>query len=179
MNPEIPYNLEPFEDIVGEYRTGYIRKGRRHIGEEGMLVVTSRRVLYFRKKSIIKKLLTLKEPSYEPGTSMYLQQVVKVSRRGLVNKWLMINGQRHHLVDADVKIVETTINSAIATAKAGIPAQFSLQAAAGQKTSLPQQQVASTAPQPREGAPRTVICSYCGKDNAPDARFCNSCGAKM
>ncbi len=158
--------LNPGEDVIGMYDTVYHKTMGHTESISGILAITTQRVLFFRRAPVIKKIVkSLVKGDAESWEIMYSLKLefVNVKAGGITNKFLSINGERHHLQGISIKDALDTI-----------------QAAAERARSAPKQaqQPSTNAPAPAS-QPARLFCSKCGKENATDARFCNGCGAEM
>ena len=172
MNPEIPYALEPNELIVAEYPT--LHHSDPHNlpdGEEGMLVLTSKRLLFFKRHSLIRKLIKRDEPPYQLVHALYLQQIMDVDSKGVFDKCLEINGRRFYLGSADYRkisnLIKFTIQSVYNAPMSNLPPM-----------SGPQPMYTPSSPINTPN-PKGVYCTRCGKANPMDARFCMGCGSEI
>jgi len=112
----VNYDFKSGETLVAEYRTEGINRGGK-VGEAGILAVSNRRVMFYKKKNIIVKLIKKGTPSYELLYSIPLSQITSVMSKGVFDKHLVLNGKDYFVEGADPKIVVKVINEAKANAK--------------------------------------------------------------
>lgn len=171
MYPEIDQALEPQEGIVAEYGTKYSSRGEITHGDSGLLVVTTKRVLFFHKKSVLRKLIKRDAPSYELMSSIYLREIQSVKYGGTFDKYVAINGKKHYLRNANARAVAKVIKTAVKNA----PDDATATVAPPPRQKVLQQN--SLAPTNNLGGPR--YCQFCGKEVAAEAKFCSACGSKL
>ncbi len=176
---DVPFVPEPGEQVVGQYKT-YSVAARNHPGDEvGALIITTQRVVFYRREGVLKKLIKSETPGYKLSFSIYIGQILKVKHGSASGyKFIEINGSRFYLEGADPKAVEKILKTGAKSgslmkpgqqpsAPAGIPS-------VNQVTRPAVQQVPAAMLQ---GAGK--ICTYCGVENKAEAQFCKSCGARM
>ena len=173
MRFALEHQLEPDERVLGEYATiPHSRTNGLISGETGILTLTSKRLLYYRQKSILRKLVKRDAPMYELLTAIYLPDVKSVSHGGTFDKWVKINGKKYYFKTHNTRSIAKMIKSTVKDADFNVPV-----------TPSPTVFRPPGAPVPQAQAPpvqSTVkYCTYCGKENAFDARFCNGCGTEM
>jgi hypothetical protein len=174
---DVPFVPEPGEQVIGQYKTHSVATRHQSGGDVGALIVTTQRVLFFRREGVLKKLFKSDAPGYKLSLSLFIGQILKIKHGSTSGyKFLELNGSRFYLEGADPKAVEKILKKG---AKSGSLMQPGQQAPAGvpsinQITRQPAQQAPAATPQ--AGG---KICTYCGVDNKADGQFCKSCGARM
>ncbi|NMC07951.1 MAG: zinc ribbon domain-containing protein [Candidatus Lokiarchaeota archaeon] len=185
---DVPFVPEAGEQVVGQYKTiGYFHKHRPG-GDAGALIITSYRVVFFRRENVVKKIIqsiTGKQeaPGYKLHFSINLGQVFKVKKGSTSGrKFIAINGTYFYLENADPRPIEKILKTAMksggtlmkpgAMPPAGVPSLNQIAQPAFQ--GVPQPAVVPQAPQAGQRA-----CAYCGAGNKVDAQFCKNCGARM
>lgn len=181
MIEKVPYQFEPNESLIGEY---LIRPGPHQgsLGESGVLAVTSKRILFYRKHSILKKLFKREEPLYELFYSINLTQVLKVSYGGTFDKYININGKRYYVVDVNNKMICKVIKSAIKNLKSNKSQPTgSFEVSDDDIEEEKEEEIPSENQNiyANSTIQRRFFCQYCGKENSADAHFCNGCGSKL
>ncbi|MEX2681062.1 MAG: zinc-ribbon domain-containing protein [Candidatus Sigynarchaeota archaeon] len=179
---DVPFVPEAGEQIVGQYKTyGYTVRNRPG-GDAGVLIITSQRVVFFRRENVVKKIIQSiagkqESPGYKLQFSIYLGQVFKV-KKGSVSgrKFLAINGTYFYLENADPKPIEKILKTAMKSGSLMKPGQQP-------PTSVPSiNQIAR--PTVQQASPAMLqsggkMCTYCGVDNKIDSQFCKNCGARL
>ncbi len=179
---DIPFAPEPGEQIVGQYKTYGYGVRNKPGGDAGALIVTSQRLVFFRRENVVKKIIQSikgkqEAPSYKPGFSIYLGQVFKV-KKGSANghKYILINGTAYYLENADPKTLVKILKTAMKSGSLMKPGQQP-------PASVPLiNQIAQPAVQQAPAAiPQAGgrMCTYCGIENKVDSQFCKSCGARL
>jgi hypothetical protein len=112
----VPYQFSSGETLVAEYRTEGINRGGK-FGEAGILAITTRRLLFFKRKNILIKLIKKGTPSYELLYGVPLSQITHVTAKGVFEKHLVVNGKDYFMEGADPKLVVKVINDAKANFK--------------------------------------------------------------
>nr|MDO8084040.1 zinc ribbon domain-containing protein [Candidatus Sigynarchaeum springense] len=179
---DVPFVPEPGEQIVGQYKTyGYAVRNRPG-GDAGALIITSQRVVFFRRENVVKKIIqsikgNQEAPGYKLGFSIYLGQVFKV-KKGSVSghKFISINGTYFYLENADPKPIEKILKTAMKSGSLMKPGQQP-------PANVPSiNQIARPAVQQAPAAiPQAGgrMCTYCGVENKIDSQFCKSCGGRL
>ncbi len=113
LNSEIPLKLEPQEEVMGEYDTKDSPRQGPTEGNDGKLIVTSRRVLFFHRHASVRKVIKRGAPQLELVSSIPLTQVQRISTGGIVDKYFTINGRRYYLDGGDMRSFQKTIKARV------------------------------------------------------------------
>ncbi|MBN2152813.1 MAG: zinc ribbon domain-containing protein [Candidatus Lokiarchaeota archaeon] len=179
---DVPFVPEPGEQVVGQYRTvGYVQRNRPG-GLAGALIVTSQRVVFFRRENVIKKIISSirgkqESPGYKLDHSVYLGQIYRVKKGSSSgHKFISINGQYFYLENADPRPIEKILKTAMKSGSLVKPGMQAPVNAPPGNQGYPQQSQTQSGPVPLPG---TKVCTYCGVENRADGQFCKSCGARL
>ncbi len=174
INPDIPLKLEPKEEVVGQYQTKTAPHQGAFLSDAGLLIVTSRRVLFYHRHSMIRKIIKRGAPQFELISSVPLNQVRKISTGGMIDKFIAINGKRYYMLGSETRAIGKVIKSAMKSMGTSAPEEVD-----NEPEEAEQVPPASAAPPPPVQTSRIKFCSYCGKENDADAKFCKSCGSEI
>ena len=164
---KVDHELEQDERLVAEYITKVRPHGHSLAeGERGLLALTNKRVLFYRQKSILRKLVKKEAPMYELQTAIYLPDVRKVSSGGMIDKWVSINGRKHFLSSkANVKSIAKIIKSTAKENRNVVPS--------------PLEPKSSQTPMVASNNNISSFYAFCGKEMGSDDRFCKTCGTEV
>ncbi len=176
---DVPFVPEPGEQVVGQYKTYSVAARNHPGGEVGALIITTQRVVFYRREGVLKKLIKSETPGYKLSFSIYIGQILKVKHGSASGyKFIEINGSRFYLEGADPKAVEKILKTGAKSGSLMKPGQQPPVPMAipsiNQNARPAVQQVPASTPQ---GGGK--ICTYCGVENKAGAQFCFSCGARL
>ncbi len=187
---EVYFVPESGEQVIGQYKTKNVQDRMHPGGDAGVLIITSQRILFYRREGVLKRLIKSETPKYTFSSSIPIPQVFKVSSKGGFDPCILINGGRYYLDNADPRPIDKILKSMMKSVKKGkffqaTPAMQHAIVAISQSTqpnkveTLPvqpvQQPIAPSPPASR----KPLHCSVCGMENQPDGRFCTGCGSKL
>ncbi len=155
--PNINFQLKLGEIEIGRYKT----KGGDlvdYVCEPGFLIVTNKRVVFFKKKNW--------RNLYTQHFSYYYPQIYSIKFKGGFEKEIFINNYPMWMDSKKAKNIFRDIKKRIKESKEN-PTNFA--------EDDPTKNVNSAQAEVQKGN----FCIYCGKKNDVDAKFCNSCGEKM
>lgn len=167
MHPEFSSVMELNENIISEYPTAH-HSVPHHLpdGEEGVLIITNKRVLFFKQLPLIRKLFKGNSNQFELDFAIYLPQIMDLSHSGIIEKFLSINGRRFYLDGVDFRKITQLIKE---TAKTAVYQNQVVQ---------PQNQFPNATK--NIGINKNIIyCAQCGRENTIDGRYCIGCGKEL
>ncbi len=187
---DVPFNPEAGEQLIGQYKTKKLPARGHPAGDAGALILTSQRVVFFKREGVLKRIFKSETPNYTLISSVPIPQLFKVDKKGGFDPSIIINGARYYLENADPSPIVKILKSMMKSVKKGtfiqqIPVQqqqpvvvappiVRLQTVAAPVQPV-QQPVAPSPPASR----KPLHCSVCGMENQPDGRFCTGCGSKL
>ncbi len=113
LDPEIPLKLEPKEEVLGEYPTRDAPQKGSCEGDDGKLVVTSQRVLFYHRHASVRKVIKRGTPQLDLISSIPLNQVQRISTGGIGTKYFAINGRKYFLEGSDMRAFNKTITALV------------------------------------------------------------------
>lgn len=156
--PQIPLKLDPGELLVGQHKCrGQDYEVGGNYCETGYFIVTTQRVLFFKKK-------TLSQEHYQLF-SLDFQQVYRIKYNRGIYKAIIINNYPVGIVSKAAKQIYKDLKKRIKEAKKST----------------------SVAPQPnplQQNPTQQVLgdkryCDQCGSPNKTNANYCTDCGNKI
>ncbi len=192
---EVCFTPETGEQVIGQYETKNVPARGHPGGEAGWLIITSQRVVYYKREGVVKGILkriftSEKPPTYTLVFSIPIPQIFKVSNKGGFDPCIVINGRRHYLLNSDPRPIVKILKSMMKSVKKGtffqqIPVQQQQPVVVAPPIVRPQTVAAPVQPVQQPVAPsppasrKPLHCSVCGIENQPDGRFCTGCGSKL
>ncbi len=156
------------ESIIGFYRTKKSFFGLGGEGEEGYLVLTNYKFLFYKRKGLISK-------SYELRLSDYLVNISDISVGGLIFKHISINGIKYFLDGSDPQALRKLLRNAVQEAKGGPfdPVSSIKERVQEIVRSIPLLSLIT------QKSHDFIYCTACAYKNNADAIFCENCGTKI
>ncbi len=120
---ETSFVLELGEQIVGEYETVGVVAKLKGVPDAGKLIITTKRVVFLRRESGLKKLLKSDTPAYKFSNQTPLWGISKISQGGkktgktTYRRFIVINGVRYFLENADSRQIEKILKESSKAAK--------------------------------------------------------------
>ncbi|MFX1254038.1 MAG: zinc ribbon domain-containing protein [Promethearchaeota archaeon] len=156
------------ESIIGFYKTKKSFFGLTGEGEEGYLVLTNYKLLFYKGKGLISK-------SYVLTRSDYLVNLSDISVGGIIFRHISINGIKYFLDGRDPQALRKLLRNAVQEAKGGPydPVSSIKERVQEIVRSIPL--ISLITQQSHE----FIYCTACAYKNNADAIFCKNCGAKI
>ena len=152
--PNINFQLKLEEIEIGRYKT----KGGdfdRYVCEPGFLIVTNKRVVFFKKKNW--------QNIYTQHFSHYYPQIYSIKFKGGYEKEIFINGYSMWMDSKNAKNIFKDIKKLIKESKEN-------------PVNIAKDDPIKNINPPQAEVQKSKFCIYCGEKNDVDAKFCNSCG---
>ncbi len=106
---------------MGEYNTRDVPHQGLSEGNDGKLIVTSERVLFFHRHASVRKVIKRGTPQLELVSSIPLTQVQRISTGGVIDKYISINGRRYFLEGSDMRSFNKVIKARVKSMGTVIP----------------------------------------------------------
>ena len=161
------------EQVIGQYKTYSVASRGHPSGNAGILIITDRRVIFYKKENVLKKLIKAETPNYTPFQSIPITSIYKVTNKGGLYPSIVINGTFHHIESASPRTVAKMVKTMIKEAKRKPTVM----------QPAPVVPVTLANPIASQAAPATTVakkfCQECGVENKMDGHYCVGCGAKL
>ncbi|MFX1295925.1 MAG: zinc ribbon domain-containing protein [Promethearchaeota archaeon] len=166
--------LEPGERLYGIYITqknSNTWNGSKE-GEDGALVLTTKRLLFYKSKGAFSK-------SYDLINTIYLRDVISIDTGGRIIKHIAVNGVKYFPKGVSNKTLAEMIRinaQKLKGQKLNVrPVSQNIQ----QTMSINMASDPAIAPIQAQPFKGVIYCTQCGFQNADDANFCNKCGTSL
>ncbi len=172
---ETSFVPEPGEQVIDEYGTVGVVGRIKGVRDAGRLIITSQRVLFYRKEGVLKK-------SYTLANQVPLWELKKIGAGkestgpGKHTSFIAINSDRYFLAGVDSRSLEKQLK---ALSKAAQTAKKTGISQPVPSIQTPTSNIAPAPVAPPPAAKNVKYCSSCGKVNETTDKFCAGCGAKL